>query len=215
MITDSRGGQFMIRLTVTVAMVVSGLTGGLTGAAGLSYAGMRGAPSVIGTWTGESICVGNRPACKNEVVVYRFEAVAGKPGVVTMFADKIINGQREPMGKLDFQYDQAKGTLSGEFTRGQTHGLWQFQVSGDTMEGTLVILPARDIGRRVKVRRARDTEVPAAPARDQYEGADMRRLSDRSFRLASARVYNEFRRQSSGSSPWLEKPYFTTVSSKR
>lgn len=27
---------------------------------------------VVGTWTGESLCVGNRPACQNEVVVYRF-----------------------------------------------------------------------------------------------------------------------------------------------
>ena len=165
--------------------------------------------------SGESICAGDRPACKNEVVVYRFEAVAGKPGVVTLLADKIINGQREPMGKLDCQYDEAKGTLSGEFTRGQTHGLWQFQISGDTMEGTLVILPARDLARRVKVRRVREDQVPAAPARELYEGANVQRLSDESFRGALARVYNEFRRQSSGSSPWLEKPYFITVSSKR
>src|SRR5215831_20015363 len=28
--------------------------------------------SVLGSWKGESICVGDRPACKNEVVVYRF-----------------------------------------------------------------------------------------------------------------------------------------------
>ena len=34
------------------------------------------ASSVVGTWSGESICVGNRPACKDEVVVYRFEPVA-------------------------------------------------------------------------------------------------------------------------------------------
>src|SRR5207244_3629789 len=104
---------------------------------------------------------------------------------------------------------------SGEFTRGQTHGLWQFQISGDTMEGTLVILPARDLARRVKVRRVREDQVPAAPARELYEGANVQRLSDESFRGALARVYNEFRRQSSGSSPWLEKPYFITVSSKR
>jgi hypothetical protein len=48
--------------------------------------------SLIGTWKGESICVGNRPACKNEVVVYRFEAVAGKPDMALLLADKIING---------------------------------------------------------------------------------------------------------------------------
>src|SRR5436305_1657485 len=79
-------------------------------------------PPVLGTWKGESICVGNRPACKNEVVVYRFEAVPGKAGIVLQLADKIIDGQRVPMGKLEFQYNEAKGELSGEFTRGQTHG---------------------------------------------------------------------------------------------
>ncbi|HKP13000.1 MAG TPA: hypothetical protein VJZ91_12845 [Blastocatellia bacterium] len=131
----------------------------------------RVAAPVIGTWTGESICFGDRPACKNEVVVYRFEPTAAKPGTVTLFADKIIEGKREPMGKLDFQYDEAKGTLSCEFTKRQTHGLWQFQISGDTMEGTLVLLPARTLGRRVHVTRVSDDQVPAAPDRKEYEGS--------------------------------------------
>jgi hypothetical protein len=55
------------------------------------------ASSIVGTWTGESICVGNRPACKNETVVYRFEPVAGRSTLVTLFADKIIKGKRVPM----------------------------------------------------------------------------------------------------------------------
>src|SRR5262245_15577598 len=67
--------------------------------------------SVLGTWKGESICVGNRPACKNEIVVYRFESVPGKPGVFLNYADKIIDGHRVPMGKLEFQYNEAKGEL--------------------------------------------------------------------------------------------------------
>jgi hypothetical protein len=126
--------------------------------------------SVLGTWTGESICVGNRPACKNEVVVYRFEAVAGKSGVVTWLADKIIQGKREPMGKLECQYDESKGTVSCEFTIRQTHGLWELQMSGDNMEGTLVLLPNKDIGRRVKVKRVDEKEVPVAPDRKLYDG---------------------------------------------
>ncbi|MFN7930046.1 MAG: hypothetical protein U0Y68_19410 [Blastocatellia bacterium] len=77
------------------------------------------APAVLGTWTGESICVGNRPACKNEVVVYRFEAVPGKPQVIAWLADKIIEGKRVPMGKLEFQYDEVKGRLSCDFRWGK------------------------------------------------------------------------------------------------
>ena len=52
---------------------------------------LGGAGSVLGTWKGESSCTGNRPACKNEVAVYRFEAVPGKSDVVLQFADKIID----------------------------------------------------------------------------------------------------------------------------
>lgn len=127
------------------------------------------APSVIGTWKGDSTCRGDRPACKNEVVVYRFEAVAGKPDFVLWFADKIVEGKREPMGKSEMHYDQAKGELSWEFTIRQNHGLWQFKVSVDTMEGTLVLLPNRDVARVVKVKRASEKDVPPAPARALYD----------------------------------------------
>lgn len=129
-------------------------------------------PSAVGTWTGESICVDkNRPACKNEVVVYRFEEVSGKQGVLLLLADKIIEGKRVPMYKLEFNYDEAEGTLSSEFTKRQTHGLWQYKLTGDQMEGTLVLLPDKTIGRRVKVRRVSDDQVPAAPDREMYEGS--------------------------------------------
>lgn len=124
--------------------------------------------TAIGTWKGESICVGARPACKNEVVVYRLEPIAGKPGVLMWLADKIIDGKRVPMGKLEFQYDEAKGTLSCDFNWGHTHGLWQFKMTADEMEGTLVLLPDKSVGRRVKVKRVKESEVPEAPARELY-----------------------------------------------
>lgn len=127
------------------------------------------APSVIGSWRGDSTCVGDHPACKNEDVVYRFEAIAGEPGWLMLFADKVIDGKRVPMGVLKFQYDEAKGTLTGEFTRRQTHGLWEFKVDGDMIEGTLVLLPEKTIGRRVKVRRVSEDKLPPAPPREEYE----------------------------------------------
>jgi hypothetical protein len=196
MIADFKSRRLMIRSIVTAAMILISLNG----AARESYAETtRTASPAIGTWTGESNCVGDRPACKNEVVVYRVEAVAGKPGVVTMFADKIINGQREPMGKFDCQYDEAKGTLSCEFIKRQTHGLWQFQISGDTMEGTLVILPARSLGRRIKVKRVRDDQVPAAPARESYEDPELRVIPPKSL----ARVMDAERRRRTAFEPEL------------
>ena len=125
---------------------------------------------IIGTWTGQSVCVGNRPACKNEEVVYRFVAVPGKVDTVTQYADKILNGERVPMGKLDFNYDAAKGTLSCEFTIRQTHGIWRYQISGDALDGDLTLLPNRDIGRTVKAHRVEESKVPKAPPLMDYEG---------------------------------------------
>lgn len=126
------------------------------------------APSIVGTWKGESICVGVRPACKDEKVVYRFEQIPGVFGILRLLADKIIDNERIPMYQADFQYDNAKGTLSSEFRRGNTHGIWKYKLNDDTLEGTLVILPDESVGRRVRVKRAAEKDVPAAPARELY-----------------------------------------------
>lgn len=83
------------------------------------------ASSVVRTWSGESICVSNRPACKNETVVYRFEPVSGKSTVITLLADKIIKGKRVPVYKLNFQYDEATRTLSCDFTQLHTRATWE------------------------------------------------------------------------------------------
>src|SRR5262249_16709926 len=115
-------------------------------------------------------CVGNRPACKNEVVVYRFEAFPGKVGVVLNYADKVIDGKRVPMGKLEFQYNQAKGELSCEFTRNQTHSLWQLTISAHPIQYSLVQLHCREQRRSVKIKRVRESDVPKAPGNDEYKG---------------------------------------------
>ena len=126
------------------------------------------ASSLVGTWTGESICVGNHPACKDEVVVYRFEPGAEKSALVTLLADKIIRGKRVPMYKLDFQYSEAKRTLSCEFSQGHTRGTWEYRITGDTMEGTGIVLAGKSVARRVKVKRVREDQLPPAPDRDSY-----------------------------------------------
>ena len=126
------------------------------------------ASSVVGTWSGESICVGHRPACKNEVVVYRFEPVAGNSTLLTLLADKIIKGKRVPMYRLDFQYDESRRTLSCDFTQGHTRGTWEYRIAGDSMEGTGIVMASKSVARSVKVKRVREDQVPAAPDHDSY-----------------------------------------------
>lgn len=115
------------------------------------------------------MCVGSRPACKNETVVYRFVPLDDHPHQVRLLADKIIDGKRVAMGALVFDVDEHTGSLRSEFRRGQTHGVWSYSVTGDSMKGTLVILPEGTVGRDVNVRRAKDDEVPAAPPISDYD----------------------------------------------
>jgi len=123
----------------------------------------------VGTWTGTSTCVGKRPACKNEVVVYRFVPVDGHPRQLRVLADKIIEGKRLPMGTLVFEFDEKTRGLECDFTRGNFHGIWSFAAEADSMTGMLVALPEREKERDVKVHRVKETDVPAAPALEEYE----------------------------------------------
>jgi len=158
-----------------VAGIISGvaLAGWLAATSVSASTGVTGqtTPTALaGTWTGTSTCIGNRPACKNETVVYRFVPVADHPEQVRLLADKIVDGKRVPMGALVFEYDTRTGELSSQFTRGNTHGIWSYTVAGETTTGKLVVLPERSIGRDVKVHRVADSEVPTAPALGEYDG---------------------------------------------
>ncbi|HVF44559.1 MAG TPA: hypothetical protein VM936_16160 [Pyrinomonadaceae bacterium] len=119
--------------------------------------GVRGPDSlskVLGDWEGESVCVDkNRPACRNEHVVYHLTKKEGEPDGVTMRADKIVNGRPEEMGALDCKHDAEKSTLTCEFTVNGTHGVFEYAIRGDEMEGTLKLLPAGTLGRRIHVKK--------------------------------------------------------------
>jgi hypothetical protein len=119
-----------------------------------SAAQKDGGRGLVGEWEGESVCTDkNRPACRDEHVVYRIAAPPDEKGVVHLSAYKVVAGERELMYELDFKYDPARATLRGEFERNTTRGVWEYKVEGDTMEGTLTILPAGTLGRRVKVKK--------------------------------------------------------------
>jgi hypothetical protein len=73
--------------------------------------------------------------------------------MLTVTMDKIVSGKPETMGVLDFVSDAQKQTLSSEFTRNSRHGIWEFAVKGDLMEGSLTTLPDKTIVRRIKVKK--------------------------------------------------------------
>lgn len=122
----------------------------------VSFASPAGAVPVApgGVWRGTSTCTDRvaAPACHDEVVVYEFTA-GEKPGTVTWKADKVVDGQRAPMGEMELAYDAGEACWRAEFKnpRGQT--VWCLAVDGGRLTGTGRALPGNQIIRKIDVRK--------------------------------------------------------------
>ncbi len=151
-------------MLLTLGVVLAAAVPALRRAARQGGQGSDSLSKVLGDWEGESVCVDkNRPACKNEHVVYHITKKGGEADGVMMRADKIVNGKPEEMGALDCKYDSAKSALTCEFTVNGTHGVFEYTIEGDEMEGTLKILPAGTLGRRIKVKKLTDATPSHVP----------------------------------------------------
>jgi hypothetical protein len=114
-----------------------------------------GSPSeLFGVWRGTSTCTDRvaAPACRDEEVVYEFEAGA-MPGAVHWKADKVVNGQREPMGELDLAYDAGAACWRAEFSSLRVRSVWCLAVDHDRISGTGQLLPGKQVIRKIDVRR--------------------------------------------------------------
>ena len=103
---------------------------------------------LVGNWSGESKCTGARSSCHDETVVYHIAKLSGKPGWMSVSADKIVNGQPVNMGTLQFQYRRTNHTLTCEYSQ----GVWRLKVDGFNMEGSLT-LTDKTVGRQVKLKK--------------------------------------------------------------
>jgi hypothetical protein len=106
----------------------------------------------IGTWRGTSTCTDRvaAPACHDEVVVYEFTAGA-KPGAVRWKADKVVDGQRVPMGEMDLAFDTDDACWKAEVTSPRSHSTWCLVVDGSHMTGTGRLLPGKQTVRKIDV----------------------------------------------------------------
>lgn len=109
--------------------------------------------SLAGDWIGESICFGNNPSCHDEKVIYHISVDPSDSTKVKIGADKIVDGKPEFMGDIFLKYDAAKQMLTGDLQSPRYRGLWEFTVKGNTIEGSLTILPEKTLGRRIRVTR--------------------------------------------------------------
>ncbi len=148
-------------------------------------------PTLVGDWKGESICVGEVGACKDEQVVYHITVDPSDATKVKIAADKLVNGKPEFMGDIHLKYDASKNTLVGELESPRYHGVWEFTVKGNMMWGTLSLLPERRIGRQIRVTRDESSkgnatmtehatgtfEVKLAPQDDKSSDSSMGRMT--------------------------------------
>jgi hypothetical protein len=68
-------------------------------------------------------------------VVYYIEDVPGRPDLVTIRADKIVDGKAITMGKGPWTHDHARHTLEWR----TSERVWLLVVNGDRIEGTLTL----------------------------------------------------------------------------
>lgn len=107
----------------------------------------------LGTWRGTSTCVNREiaPACNDETVVYEVRP-SETPNAALLKADKIVDGQRVPMGELEFAYSKKYGCWRSEFTSPRVHGVWCLVIEGRAMTGSLRVLPQNADVRKVQVK---------------------------------------------------------------
>ena len=119
------------------------------------------ATSLVGDWTGESICVGEPGACHDEQVIYHLSVAKSDAQKFTMAADKIVDGKPQPMGEQDFSYDATNHILTAEFQTARYHLRIEYTVKDRMMWGTMMVLPERRVVRQMRVTKS-DSSQPTA-----------------------------------------------------
>jgi hypothetical protein len=115
--------------------------------AGVGRADM--ASPIIGTWKGTSECVQSDSPCRDEVNVYRFTKISGKPNAFLGIGSKVVNGQEIEMGTLEWTFIPEYHALETEVSGSTLH----LVLMGNKMEGTLKT-PNKIIYRRIHLQRA-------------------------------------------------------------
>jgi hypothetical protein len=101
---------------------------------------------IVGTWRGNSVCLVKGSACRDEENVYRFSKPAGKPGVLSGTASKVVEGREIVMGRSEWTYVAEKHVLECKTPE------IRMLVDGLRMEGDLK-LPDGTAYRRISLKK--------------------------------------------------------------
>jgi hypothetical protein len=88
---------------------------------------------IAGTWRGNSICGVKDSPCRDEVNVYQFSGVAGRPDIFRVTAAKVVDGKEVVMGRGEWKYDAERRVVECE------RPAIRLALDGDKMEGALTL----------------------------------------------------------------------------
>jgi hypothetical protein len=86
-----------VRRAVLVLLVAVG-GGGVGRGSGAHRAAEEASTSIAGTWRGHSVCLVKSSPCHDEVNVYRFSKLPGKPASFSLTASKVVDDKEIVMG---------------------------------------------------------------------------------------------------------------------
>jgi hypothetical protein len=127
------------RRAVLVLLVAAGGVGVGRGS-GADRAAEEAPSPIVGTWRGHSICLVKSSPCHDEVNVYRFSKIPGKPASFSLTASKVVDGKEIVMGSGECTHDAVKLVVECQ------------AVEENRMEGTLT-LPDGTVYRRIDLKK--------------------------------------------------------------
>jgi len=131
-------------------------------ASGVDPEAHRDRGEVLGRWEGTSICVKApwNAACHDEVVRYDFVPLDSDSVAVRLRAYKLVNGEYDWMGDLDFRPDTTAGRWVCDFAARRGPIRWTCDVTDSALTATVMDMESRRIGRNARAHR-----VPAGTRR--------------------------------------------------
>ena len=108
------------------------------------------ADPVAGTWEGTSLCQIKPSSCHDEHVIYRFAKTGARQ--YRLDAYKVVNGQEQYMGPINFSLDASGHELIGSNRdrAGVVHP-WLFTVRGAHISGKALTGPNGQVFRLIEV----------------------------------------------------------------
>jgi hypothetical protein len=135
--------------TLLAVVALAAMMGGLVERL---YGEQKEDSAVLGTWEGEAKCMVPGSPCHDEHVIYEI-AEDEKAHSLKIDAFKVVNAEKQLMGTLTCHYNAEKKNLSCTGGNPQMKGDWEYSVSGDAIEGTLVIGDERKLYRKISLKR--------------------------------------------------------------